>query len=137
MKWKTRVLNLWLMSHGKAIMWSKIEFKNKFAEIAVLIFCELNDNTPVLFNFIIGTWSKPSEKNNMSCFAKIVDDWIQSTIFAKSSILDGSMISEYVWNYRLWIRLCFFLLVLSLSINKFQKQSFKVDVLKNCKLVSL
>ena len=23
----------------------KVEFKNKFAEIAVLIFCEINDNT--------------------------------------------------------------------------------------------
>ena len=34
------------MSHGKVVMWSKIELENKFAEIALLIFCEINDNTP-------------------------------------------------------------------------------------------
>ena len=46
MKLKTRVVNLRLIPQGKVIMLSKIEFKNKFAEIAVLSFGEVNDNTP-------------------------------------------------------------------------------------------
>ena len=34
------------MSHGKVICEDKIDFKNKFAEIEVLIFCEITDNAP-------------------------------------------------------------------------------------------
>ena len=34
------------MSHGKVTIWNKIEFKNKLAEIAILIFGEINNNTP-------------------------------------------------------------------------------------------
>ena len=32
----------------------------------------------------------------MKCFAKIVNGWIQSTIFVESSILDVSLSSEYI-----------------------------------------
>ena len=35
----------------------------------------------------------------MKCFAKIVNGWIQSTIFVESSILDVSLDSEYVSDY--------------------------------------
>ena len=35
----------------------------------------------------------------MKCFEKIVNGIIQSTIFAKSSILDVSLGSEYVSDY--------------------------------------
>ena len=45
-KWKTPVLNLWLMSQSKVICEAQIEFKNKLGEIAVPTFCETNDNTP-------------------------------------------------------------------------------------------
>ena len=41
----------------------------------------------------------------MKYFAKIVNGWIQSIIFAKGSILDVSLVSEYVSDYRLWIYL--------------------------------
>ena len=36
---------------------------------------------------------------NMKCFNEIVNGWIQSTIFAKSSILDVSLGSKYVSDY--------------------------------------
>ena len=45
------------------------------------------------------------QSSNMKCFQKIVHDQIQSTMFAKSFILDVSLGSEYVSNYRFWIRL--------------------------------
>ena len=35
----------------------------------------------------------------MKCFAKIVNGWIQSTIFVENSILDVSLGSEYVSDY--------------------------------------
>ena len=35
-------------------------------------------------------------KHLMKCFAKIANRWIQSTIFAESSILDASLGSEYL-----------------------------------------
>ena len=35
----------------------------------------------------------------MKCFAKIVNGWIQSTIFRESSILDISLGSDYVSDY--------------------------------------
>ena len=36
----------------------------------------------------------------MKCFAKIVSGWIQSIIFAKTSILDVSPGSKYVSDYQ-------------------------------------
>ena len=38
------------------------------------------------------------ETPNMECFAKIVNSWMQSTIFVKSSILDALLGSEYISN---------------------------------------
>ena len=38
-------------------------------------------------------------KPNVKCFSKIVNRWIQSTIFARSFILDVSLSSEYVFDY--------------------------------------
>ena len=35
----------------------------------------------------------------MKCFAKIVNGWIQPTIFAECYILDASLVSEYVSDY--------------------------------------
>ena len=37
------VINVWPQGTN---VWSKTEFNNKFAEIAVLIFCEINESTP-------------------------------------------------------------------------------------------
>ena len=97
--------------------------------------------------------------NNMKCFPKIVNSWIQSTIFAKSSILDISLGSEYVSDYpealsivinwgfyfesfRNFSNLFSILLVLSISNRKFHircnkvqssrsQMSYKIGVLKN------
>ena len=37
------VINVWPQGNN---VWNKTEFNNKFAEIAALIFCEINDSTP-------------------------------------------------------------------------------------------
>ena len=56
-------------------------------------------------------------KHRMKCFAKIVNGWIQSTIFAESSILDISLSSEHVSDY---------LEAFSILINwRFDIESFK------------
>ena len=51
-------------------------------------FCEISDIAPQI-----------CETPNIRCFAKIANGSIQSTIFAKSSILDVSLGSEYVSVY--------------------------------------
>ena len=64
---------------------------------------------------------------------------MQSIIFTKSSILDVSLGSEYVWDYRLWIRLwihlCFFYYYFHFESIKFRRSrsqtSFIIDVFKN------
>ena len=42
---------------------------------------------------------KPFKTPNMKCFAKIVNGWIESTIFAERFILDLSLGSEGVSDY--------------------------------------
>ena len=59
------------MFHGKVLIDDKIELKNKFAEIAALIFCEINDNIPGSC-LVLSRHIQPCETNNMKCFAKIV-----------------------------------------------------------------
>ena len=70
----------------------------------------------------------------MKCFPKIVSDKIQSTIFAKSFILDVSLGSEYVSSYRLWIRLCFLYFLFHFESIKFRcsrsQMSFKIEIFK-------
>ena len=43
------------MSHGKVE--DKIEFKNKFADTEVLIFCEINDKTQEFYLILSETYS--------------------------------------------------------------------------------
>ena len=47
----------------------KIEFKNKFAEIAVLSFCEINDDTPG-FYLVLSRHIHNPEKQIMEVFYK-------------------------------------------------------------------
>ena len=71
----------------------------------------------------------------MKYFAKIVNEKIYSTIFAKRFILDVSLGSEYVSDYRLWVRLCFFYYFFHFESIKFRgrrsQMSFKIEVFKN------
>ena len=53
----------------------------------------------ILFSFIRGIF-KTLKTLNMKCFTKAVNDLIQSTIFAQSSILNVSLGGEYVSDYR-------------------------------------
>ena len=57
-----------------------------------------NDNAPI-FSLDLPEAYLPFETPNIECFAKIVSGWIQSTIFAKSFILDLLLGSEYVSDY--------------------------------------
>ena len=50
----------------------KLNLKTKFAETAVLIFCEINNTAP-LFCLILSRHIQPCEEDNMKCFAKIVN----------------------------------------------------------------
>ena len=54
-----------------------MEFKNKFAEIVVLIFYEINDNTSGFCLNLSEAYSSPWETNTIKCFANIVNGWIQ------------------------------------------------------------
>ena len=56
------------------------------------MFCEIDDNAP-------GFCLVLSEAYWYICFPKIVNGWIQSTIFAKISILGVSLGSECVSSY--------------------------------------
>ena len=80
---KTCVLSLWLvMPQRKVIMWRQnwIYKWRKFAEIAVLIFCNKSDNTQG-FRLVLSK------------------GWIQPIIFEKSSISDVWLGSECVSDY--------------------------------------
>ena len=61
-------------------------------------FYKINDNAPS-FSLVLPEVHLTCEAPNMECFAKIVHGWIQSTIFAISSILDVLLGSEYVSDY--------------------------------------
>ena len=63
--------------------------------MAVLTFCEINDNAPS-FCLVLSEAHLPCETPNIACFAKLANGWIQSTTFAKSSILDVWLGSKYV-----------------------------------------
>ena len=69
-------------------------------EIAVLIFCEINNNA-LSFSVDLPVAHLPCETPNMECFAKLINDWIHSTKFGKSYILDvllgSECVSDYLW----------------------------------------
>ena len=71
----------------------------KFAEIAVLTFCKTSDNALGFCLVLSETYSQYCETPSMKCFPKIANGWAQSTIFAKSFILDVSLGSQYVSDY--------------------------------------
>ena len=53
-----------------------IKLNKKSAEIAVLIFCEVNDNA-LSFSLVLSEAHLPCETPNMECFSKIVNGRIQ------------------------------------------------------------
>ena len=125
LKWKRRVLNLWLMSHGKVIMWSKIEFTNKFAEIAVLLFCEINHNTPwfcLVLGIFITLWKKWFE-----VFCKNSQQLNRVNYFCKKLHLRCFTVVSIQLRLSSLNTSPFLLLLRPLWINKLQKQSFTDD----------
>ena len=56
------------MSHGKVE--DKTKFKNKFPDIEVLIFCEINDNTQEFYLVSSEVYSQPCEKKK-KCSANV------------------------------------------------------------------
>ena len=69
----------------------------EISEIAVLIFCGISENAPRFCLALSEAYLQLYETPNMKYFAKLVNGWIQSTIFAES--LDISLGSEYVSDY--------------------------------------
>ena len=65
-----------------------------------VFFYGISDNAPGFCLAISETYLWPCETPNMKCFAKIINGWIQSTIFVENSILDVSLGSEYVSDYQ-------------------------------------
>ena len=61
--------------------------------------CGRSNNTPGFCLALSEAYSWLCEAPYMKCLAKIVNSWIQSTIFAESSILDVSLGSEYISDY--------------------------------------
>ena len=61
------------MSHGKVE--DKTKFKNKFPDIEVLIFCEINDNTQEFYLVSSEVYSQPCEKKNVQLMCKLHYLW--------------------------------------------------------------
>ena len=59
----------------------------------------IGENAPQFCLALLETYSWPCETSNMKCFAKIINDWIQSKMFAEGSILDVSLGFRYVFDY--------------------------------------
>ena len=75
---------------------SKVE---ESAEIADLDFCEINDITLGFYLALSEIYPEPCGAFQMERIAKIVNGWIPLTFFAKSSVLDVWLGSEYVSVY--------------------------------------
>ena len=73
--------------------------------------CRIGDNAPQFSLALLEAYWWPCETSNMKCFAKIVNDWIQSKLFADSSILDVSLgfryVSDYPEDFSIIINWCF------------------------------
>ena len=85
---------------GKSIYNVNIKLNLKVQEICRYCSPDFlwNDNAPI-FLLDLPEAYLPCETPNMECFAKIVNGWVQSTIFAKSFILNLLLGSEYVSDY--------------------------------------
>ena len=99
----------------------------------VLIFCEINGKTPGFYLVLLSHIHNPVKQIIWGVLQ------IQLTIFAKISILDVSLGSEYAFDYRLWIRLwiclCFFYHYFHFESMKFRfshsQMPFTINVFKN------
>ena len=90
--------------------------------IGVVLLLQLNLNGYLFTRRqLLEAHSEPSQVSKMDLFAKIVKGWKSLTIFAKSSILDVCLGSEYTSGFYMFQLPNYFLEILQEFTNKFQK----------------